>query len=99
MEDLVKRRWVRSVGFSNFPAWKAAKMLSIQEQLGFSRFITTQVYYSLRGRDLEHEIVPFVEDAKLGVLVWSPLAGGFLSGKYTRNNPHLLLYTRLGCNL
>lgn len=87
LENLVKRGWVRYVGFSNFPAWKAAKMLKIQEQKSFSRFITTQVYYSLVGRDLEREIVPFVGDAKLGVLVWSPLAGGFLSGKYTRENP------------
>lgn len=87
LNDLVKRGLVRYVGFSNFPAWIAAKALGIQERQGTVRFVAAQMYYSLLGRDLEHEVVPFVQDAGLGILVWSPLAGGFLSGKYTRENP------------
>lgn len=87
LDDLVRRGLVRYIGFSNFPAWKAARMLGIQERQNYTRFVAAQMYYSLLGRDLEHEIVPFVEDAGIGVLVWSPLAGGFLSGKYTRENP------------
>lgn len=87
LENLVQRGLVRYIGFSNFPAWKAAKMLGIQERYGYAPFVSSQVYYSLLGRDLEHELVPFVQEAGLGILVWSPLAGGFLSGKYTRANP------------
>ncbi|MBD2097765.1 aldo/keto reductase [Trichocoleus sp. FACHB-591] len=87
LDDLVRRGLVRYVGFSNFPAWKAARMVGIQERYGYARFIAAQMYYSLVGRDLEHEFVPFAEDAGMGILVWSPLAGGFLSGKYTRDNP------------
>jgi aryl-alcohol dehydrogenase-like predicted oxidoreductase len=86
-DDLVRRGMVRYVGFCNLPAWKAARMLRVQEKHGYARFVGAQMYYSLLGRDLEHEIVPFVEDTGIGVLVWSPLAGGFLSGKYTRENP------------
>jgi aryl-alcohol dehydrogenase-like predicted oxidoreductase len=87
LDDLVRRGLVRYLGFSNLPAWKAARMLGIQEQNGYARFVGAQMYYSLLGRDLEYEVVPFVEDTGIGVLVWSPLAGGFLSGKYTRENP------------
>ena len=87
LDDLVRRGLVRYIGFSNFPAWKAARMLGIQERYGYARFVGAQMYYSLLGRDIEHEIVPFVEDTGIGILVWSPLAGGFLSGKYTRENP------------
>ncbi len=87
LDDLVRRGLVRYIGFSNFPAWKAARMLAIQERQGYARFVGAQMYYSLLGRDIEHEIVPFVEDTGMGILVWSPLAGGFLSGKYTRENP------------
>lgn len=87
LDDLVRRGLVRYVGFSNLPAWKAARMLGIQERNGYARFVSAQMYYSLSGRDLEYEVVPFVEDAGIGVLAWSPLASGFLSGKYTRENP------------
>lgn len=87
LDDLVRRGLVRYIGFSNFPAWKAARMLGIQERYGYARFVGAQMYYSLLGRDIEHEIVPFVEDTGIGILVWSPLAGGFLSGKYTRETP------------
>lgn len=87
LDDLVRRGLVRYIGFSNFFAWKAARMLGIQERQGYARFVGAQMYYSLLGRDIEHEIVPFVEDTGIGILVWSPLAGGFLSGKYTRETP------------
>lgn len=87
LDDLVRRGLVRYVGFSNFPAWKAALMLGIQQVNGYARFVAAQMYYSLLGRDIEHEMVPFVEDTGIGILVWSPLASGFLSGKYTRATP------------
>lgn len=86
-DDLIRRGLVRYVGFCNLPAWKAARMLAIQECHSYARFVAAQMYYSLLGRDLEHEIVPFVADADMGLLVWSPLASGFLSGKYTRETP------------
>ncbi|MEP0914451.1 aldo/keto reductase [Leptolyngbya sp. GB1-A1] len=87
LEDLVRQGKVRYIGYSNFPAWKAAKMVGLQKHYNYAQFVAAQMYYSLLGRDLEHEVVPFVEDAGIGILVWSPLAGGFLSGKYTRENP------------
>lgn len=87
LDDLVRQGKVRYVGFSNFPAWKAALMLGIQKSKNYTQFVAAQMYYSLLGRDLEHEIVPFVEDTGIGILVWSPLASGFLSGKYTREAP------------
>lgn len=87
LDDLVRQGKVRYIGYSNFPAWKAAKMVGIQKHHNYAQFIAAQMYYSLLGRDLEQEVVPFVEDAGIGVLVWSPLAGGFLSGKYTRESP------------
>jgi aryl-alcohol dehydrogenase-like predicted oxidoreductase len=88
LEDLIRQGKVRYIGYSNFSAWKAAKMVGIQTHNHYSPFVAAQMYYSLLGRDLEHEVIPFVEDAGIGVLVWSPLAGGFLSGKYTRENPN-----------
>jgi aryl-alcohol dehydrogenase-like predicted oxidoreductase len=87
LEDLVRQGKVRYIGFSNWPAWMAAKAVGIQRARGWSQFRAAEMYYSLVGRDLEHEVVPFVADAGIGVMVWSPLAGGFLSGKYTRANP------------
>ena len=87
LEHLVRQGKVRYVGFSNWPAWMAAKAVGLQREHGWSQFRAAEMYYSLVGRDLEHEVVPFVKDAGLGVMVWSPLAGGFLSGKYTRANP------------
>jgi aryl-alcohol dehydrogenase-like predicted oxidoreductase len=87
LDDLVRQGKVRYVGFSNYPAWKAARMLGMQERHGYARFVAAQMYYSLVGRDIEHEMVPFVQDAGIGILVWSPLASGFLSGKYTREHP------------
>jgi len=87
LENLVSRGLVRYVGFSNFTAWQAAKFLGIQKQRGCAPFVAAQMYYSLVGRDLEHEVVPFCQDAGIGIVVWSPLASGFLSGRYTRQDP------------
>jgi len=87
LEDLVRHGKVRYVGFSNWPAWMAAKAVGVQRENGWSTFSAAEMYYSLVGRDLEHEVQPFCADAGIGVMVWSPLAGGFLSGKYTRTQP------------
>jgi aryl-alcohol dehydrogenase-like predicted oxidoreductase len=70
----------------NWPAWKIAKALGISRFTGLARFETLQAYYSIAGRDLERELVPFLESEKTGLLVWSPLAGGLLSGKFSRQN-------------
>jgi len=87
LDDVVKKGWVRYVGYSNYPAWKAQKMLAVQQREGRAKWLGAQLYYSLLGRDLEMEVVPFLEDNGLGLMVWSPLASGFLSGKYTHENP------------
>jgi len=84
LDDCVSKGYVRTIGCSNLAAWQIMKALGVSERRGFSRFETVQAYYSIAGRDLEREIVPLVEDQGLGVMVWSPLAGGFLSGKFTR---------------
>jgi aryl-alcohol dehydrogenase-like predicted oxidoreductase len=96
LEDLVRQGKVRYVGFSNWPAWMAATALGVQRARGWSRFRAAEMYYSLVGRDLEHEVVPLCLNAGIGVLVWSPLAGGFLTGKYTRSNPKGESGDRLG---
>jgi aryl-alcohol dehydrogenase-like predicted oxidoreductase len=87
LDTLVRQGKVRYVGFSNWPAWMAAKAVGIQKATGASQFRAAELYYSLVGRDFEHDLEPFVHDAGIGVFVWSPLAGGFLTGKYTRENP------------
>ncbi len=87
LEQLVASGKVRYTGFSNWPAWMAAKAVGIQRAHGWSPFRAAEMYYSLVGRDLEHDVVPFAVDAGVGIMVWSPLAGGFLSGKYTRQDP------------
>ena len=84
LDDLVSRGLVRTIGCSNLAAWQIMKAQGISERRGFARFETVQAYYSIAGRDLEREVVPVVEDQGMGVMVWSPLAGGFLSGKFTR---------------
>jgi aryl-alcohol dehydrogenase-like predicted oxidoreductase len=96
LEDLVRRGKARYVGFSNWPAWMAAKAVGVQRANGWSQFRAAEMYYSLVGRDLEHEVVPFCTDAGIGVMAWSPLAGGFLSGKYTREKPKGEAGDRLG---
>jgi aryl-alcohol dehydrogenase-like predicted oxidoreductase len=87
LDDVVRAGKVRYVGFSNWPAWLAAKAVGLQRQNNLAPFITGQMYYSLVGREVEHDYVPFALDAGIGTMVWSPLAGGFLSGKYTRADP------------
>jgi aryl-alcohol dehydrogenase-like predicted oxidoreductase len=82
LDDLVSRGLVRYVGCSNWQAWRIMKALGIAERRGWARFETLQAYYSIAGRDLEREIVPLLEDQKVGLMVWSPLAGGLLSGKF-----------------
>ena len=85
LDDCVSRGLVRTIGCSNLDAWQIMKALGISERRGWARFETVQAYYSIAGRELEREIIPLVEDQGLGVMVWSPLAGGFLSGKFTRD--------------
>jgi aryl-alcohol dehydrogenase-like predicted oxidoreductase len=84
LTDLVRQGKVRYIGCSNLAAWQIVKALGISARAHLEKFVTLQAYYSLAGRDLEREIVPMLIDQKLGLLVWSPLAGGFLSGKFTR---------------
>jgi aryl-alcohol dehydrogenase-like predicted oxidoreductase len=82
LDDLVSRGLVRYVGCSNWQAWRIMKAQGIAERRGWARFETLQAYYSIAGRDLEREIVPLLTDQKIGLMVWSPLAGGLLSGKF-----------------
>jgi aryl-alcohol dehydrogenase-like predicted oxidoreductase len=84
LDDCVSRGLVRTIGCSNLAAWQVMKAQGIAERRGFARFETVQAYYTIAGRELEREILPLVEDQGMGVMVWSPLAGGFLSGKFTR---------------
>jgi aryl-alcohol dehydrogenase-like predicted oxidoreductase len=86
LDTLVTHGKVRYIGCSNWQAWKIAKALGISEFKNLARFDTLQAYYSIAGRDLERELVPFLESEKTGLLVWSPLAGGLLSGKFSREN-------------
>jgi aryl-alcohol dehydrogenase-like predicted oxidoreductase len=88
LNDLVRLGKVRYIGFSNWPAWKAATALQMQRARGWAEFSCGQMYYSLVGRDVEHEMVPLMQFAGVGMTAWSPLAGGFLSGKYSRDNPN-----------
>jgi aryl-alcohol dehydrogenase-like predicted oxidoreductase len=85
LDGCVTRGMVRTIGCSNLAAWQIMKALAISDRRGLARFETVQAYYSIAGRELEREILPLVEDQGLGVMVWSPLAGGFLSGKFTRS--------------
>ncbi|WP_077920756.1 aldo/keto reductase [Spirosoma sp. 209] len=86
LEDVVRSGKVRYIGCSNLAAWQVMKANGIADKYGWTKFISTQNYYSIAGRDLENEIVPMVQDQQMAILPWSPLAGGFLSGKYTRDN-------------
>jgi len=85
LDDLVSQGLVRYIGVSNWAAWRIAKALGRSELHDYARFETLQAYYSIAGRDLEREIVPMLNDEQLGLLVWSPLAGGLLSGKFGRD--------------
>jgi aryl-alcohol dehydrogenase-like predicted oxidoreductase len=84
LTDLVRQGKVRYIGCSNLAAWQIMKALGISAKEHLEKFVTLQAYYSLAGRELERELVPMMLDQKIGLLVWSPLAGGFLSGKFTR---------------
>ncbi|MDA0572516.1 aldo/keto reductase [Burkholderia gladioli] len=81
-DDLISRGLVRYIGVSNWQAWRIAKALGVAERRGYARFESVQAYYSIAGRDLEREMVPMMNEEKVGLMVWSPLAGGLLSGKY-----------------
>ena len=87
LDDLVRQGKVRYIGLSNLMSWQAATAIMLQERLGLEKYVTAQMYYSLVGRGLENEFQSFAEYHNIGILVWSPLAGGFLTGKYSRENP------------
>jgi aryl-alcohol dehydrogenase-like predicted oxidoreductase len=86
LNDLVRAGKVRYIGLCNMAAWQVMKGLSISDRRGWARFESVQAYYTIAGRDLEREMVPLMQDRKLGLLVWSPLAGGLLSGKYNADS-------------
>lgn len=86
LDTLVQQGKVRYIGLSNFAAWQIAKADGLARLMGTERFCSVQAYYSLVGRELEREIIPAAMDLGLGTLIWSPLASGFLSGKYTRDS-------------
>ena len=82
LDDLTRQGMVRYIGCSNWQAWKIMKSLGISKHSGYARFETLQAYYTIASRDLERDIAPMLEDQKVGLMVWSPLAGGLLTGKY-----------------
>ena len=84
LDQLVRHGHVRYIGVSNWAAWQIAKALGISERLGLARFESLQAYYTVAGRDLERELIPMLRSESVGLMVWSPLAGGLLSGKYAR---------------
>jgi aryl-alcohol dehydrogenase-like predicted oxidoreductase len=86
LDDLVRSGKVRYIGASNLAAWQLMKALDYSTYNRVSKFVSLQAYYTIAGRDLEREVVPLLKDQKTGLMVWSPLAGGILSGKYTRNS-------------
>jgi aryl-alcohol dehydrogenase-like predicted oxidoreductase len=85
LDSLVRSGKVRYIGASNFSAWHLMKALAVSDRRGLARFVSQQIYYSLQARDAESELVPVSIDQGLGILVWSPIAGGLLSGKYRRH--------------
>ncbi len=85
LDDMVRSGKVRYIGLCNMAAWQIMKALGISERKNLARFSSIQAYYTLAGRDLERELVPMIKDQNLGLMVWSPLAGGLLSGKYGRD--------------
>jgi aryl-alcohol dehydrogenase-like predicted oxidoreductase len=86
LEDVVRAGKVRYLGISNHPAWMVAKANGIADKMGWTKFVALQNYYSIAARDVERELVPLALSEGLALMPWSPLAGGFLSGKFTRNN-------------
>lgn len=87
LDDLVRAGKVRYIGASNHSGWQLMKALAISDKQNLEKFVTLQAYYSLIARDLENELVPLCLDQNLGILPWSPLGGGFLTGKYRRGKP------------
>ena len=87
LDDLVRQGKVRYIGCSNFAGWQLMKALSISERYGWEKFVSLQALYSLIARELENELVPLCLDQGMGILVYSPLSGGFLTGKYRRGQP------------
>ena len=85
LEDVVRSGKVRYIGISNHPAWMVMKANSYAEKMGWTKFVASQSYYSIASRDIEREIVPMALSEDVSIMPWSPLAGGFLSGKYTRD--------------
>ncbi|QAY72556.1 aldo/keto reductase [Agromyces protaetiae] len=85
LDDLVRQGKVRYVGASNVAAWQLMKALGVSERLGAARFVSDQAYYSLLGRDVEREIAPLAADQGVSLFAWAPLAGGILTGKYSRS--------------
>jgi aryl-alcohol dehydrogenase-like predicted oxidoreductase len=85
LNDIVLTGKVRYIAVCNWPAWMVMKAQGIADKNGWNKFIGLQYFYSLAGRDIEREIIPLAQDQNLGIMPWSPLAGGFLSGKYTRD--------------
>lgn len=83
LNDLVRSGKVRYIGLCNMAAWQIMKALAISDKRNWTRFESVQAYYTIAGRDLEREVVPMMQDQKLGLMVWSPLAGGLLSGKFS----------------
>jgi len=84
LDDLVRQGCIRYLGISNWPAWHIMKALGLADRFGWSRPVSLQAYYTIAGRDLERELVPLMQAEKLALMVWSPLAGGLLTGKFTR---------------
>ncbi|HWK40980.1 MAG TPA: aldo/keto reductase [Croceibacterium sp.] len=82
LNDIVRSGRARYIGVSNWAAWQIAKSLGISERRGWAKYISLQAYYTVAGRDLERELAPMLLSEGLGLMVWSPLAGGLLSGKY-----------------
>jgi aryl-alcohol dehydrogenase-like predicted oxidoreductase len=87
LNDLVRAGKVRYLGLSNFAAWQIMKALAVADKHGWTRIESLQAYYTLAGRDLEREVLPLLQDQQVGLMVWSPLAGGLLSGKFAANQP------------
>ena len=86
LDHLVQAGKVRYIGASNVAAWQLMKALDYSHYHDIAKFVSLQAYYTIAGRDLERELIPLIQHEKLGLLVWSPLAGGLLSGKYSRDN-------------
>jgi aryl-alcohol dehydrogenase-like predicted oxidoreductase len=87
LDTLVRAGKVRYAGCSNYAGWQLLKALGISDRLGYQRFVSQQIHYTLQAREAEYELVPASVDQGVGILVWSPLAGGLLSGKYRRGEP------------